>query len=173
MHRDLSSTPFIFLFSVGLIFEVIFFYRLHTLGFSFIVSPELFLVHAPHERSDSWRRTFGREAVIPSSSPSKGPHSDRFAAILDLYRVAKEEIDAVALQRRGSQQFLPHCGDKARRLLSLSSDRLGCWRAEGPTKLCEYGGGDVMRDAIRQALLSSLHALWYEYHPKRIDVVTR
>ncbi|CAM9916290.1 unnamed protein product [Scytosiphon promiscuus] len=153
--------------------KVIFFYRLHALGFSFVVSPDLYLVHAPHERSNCWRRTFGREAVVASSSAAGGPRSERFAAILDLYRVAKEEIEAEASQRKDPQQGLSRRGGTARRLLSLNRDRLGCWRAEGPTKLCEYGDANVVRDAMRHALLSSLHALWYEYRPKRIDVVAR
>ncbi|CAM9740232.1 unnamed protein product, partial [Hapterophycus canaliculatus] len=153
--------------------KVIFFYRLHALGFSFIVDPELFLIHAPHGRSDSWRRTFGSEAFIASSPPARGPHSKRFAAILHLYRVAKEEIEAQALQRRESLQVIPSRRGSASRLLSLKRDRLGCWRAEGPTKLGEFGDRNGMQDAVRHALMSSLHALWYEYHPKRIDVTAR
>lgn len=137
------------------------------------MDPDLFLVHAPHEHSDSWRRTFGSEAFGASSSPTRGPRSERFAAILDLYRVAKEEIDAHALQRRDPQQVPPRRDGSARRLLSLSWGRLGSWHAEGPTKPGEYGEGNSMRDAIRHALMSSLHALWYEYYPKRIEVVAR
>lgn len=157
--------------------QVIFFYRLHSLGFSFTVEHGLFLVHAPHERSESWRRTFDREAAAKLSLPAKGHHSERFAAILEQYQVAKEEINAKALQRRHP----PRGGSTKRRLsLGLKKNQLGRWPVGAGTKLGKCSGGvtrtactDALRDVMRHALWASMHALWYEYHPKRIDVVAR
>lgn len=162
--------------------QVIFFYRLHSLGFSFTVEHGLFLVHAPHERSESWRRTFDRrtfdrESVAELSLPAKGHHSERFAAILEQYKVAKEEVNAEALQRRHP----PRGGSTKRRFsLGLKKSQLGHWPVGAGPKLGKCSVGvtttactDGLRDAMRHALWASVHALWYEYHPKRIDVVAR
>ncbi|CAM9624252.1 unnamed protein product [Ectocarpus sp. 12 AP-2014] len=157
--------------------KVIFFYGLHSLGFSFTVEHGLFLVHAPHERSESWRRTFDREAVAELSLPAKGHHSERFAAILEQYKVAKGEINAEASQRRHP----PRGGGTKRRFsLGLKKSQLGRWPVGAGPKLGKCSVGvtrtaftDALRDAMRHALWASLHALWYEYHPKRIDVVAR
>lgn len=161
------------------IVQVIFFYRLHALGFSFTVEPDLFLVHAPHARSESWRRTFGRQARAAASPQAAGVQSERFTSILERYRSAKAEIDAEALNKRQPARGF-HRADMARRLLLGSSNRarLGFWSMGGATRLKELGGAfrtcsHVMEDAMRHALFSSMHALWYEYHPKGVDVVAR
>lgn len=146
------------------------------------MEPDLFLVHAPHERSESWRRTFGRDAVTAPSLPAWTPHSERFAAILDQYRVAKAEVDVEASERRHPRQGRRRsCRTMKGSLLGTSNRNvLGSWSAEGRAKLREHGGAfatavcsEVLRDTLRHALLSSMHALWYEYHPKSVDVVAR
>lgn len=161
--------------------QVIFFYRLHALGFSFTVEPDLFLVHAPHKRSDSWCNTFGHQAGATPSSPVTGHHSKRFAAILELYEIAKAEIEAEAVARRLPRRD-GHREGTVRRLLLGSSHRtrLGSWRADGVARLGELGGAfrtarycDVEADAIRHALFTSMHALWYDYYPKGVVVVAR
>lgn len=143
------------------------------------MEPDLFLVHAPHARSDSWHRTFGRQAGAASSPRAAGGHSERFTSILEQYRVAKAEIDAEALERRHPTQSYRRA-DVTRRFLLGSSNRarLGSWSSEGAKKLMELGGAfrtcsDVMKDAMQHALLSSMHALWYDYHPKGVRVVDR
>lgn len=164
------------------VFQVIFFYRLHALGFSFTVEPDLFLVHAPHKRSDSWCRTFGRQArpTIPSP-PDTEDHSKRFTTILERYAIAKAEIDAEAVARRQPRGD-GHREATMRRLLlgSPHRTRLGSWSADGMARLGELGHAlrtakyyDVKEDAVRHALFSTMHALWYNYYPKGVVVVAR
>lgn len=162
------------------ILQVIFFYRLHALGFSFVVEPDLFLVHAPHARSDSWRRTFYGQAGANIPSPqAAGAHSERFTSILEQYRIARTEIDEESSKRTYPTQGWHRAGMSRKFLLGSSNRaRLGSWSMEGATKLRELGGafkacGNVMEDAMRHATLSSMHALWYEYHPKAVNVVAR
>lgn len=148
-----------------LILQVIFFYRLHALGFSFTVEPGLFLVHAPHLPSDSWRRTFGRDAAVMPA----GSHSERFTAILEQYELVKAEIGLEVAERRNPRQ---------RRGWGkmLNKKTLGSWSAEGVARLGEFQCATqtlVRTDLMRHALFSSLHALWYEYQPRNVDTVTR
>ncbi len=159
--------------------QVIFFYRLHALGFSFTVEPDLFLVHAPHKRSDSWCRTFGRQARAVPSPTDTGDHSKRFTAILERYQIAKAEIDAEAVARRQPRRD-GHREAIMRRLGSPHRTRLGSWSAGGMARLGELGHAlrtakcyDVKEDAIRHALFSTMHALWYNYYPKGVVVVAR
>lgn len=161
------------------VLQVIFFYQLHALGFSFTVEPDLFLVHAPHARSDSWRGTFGAQARAKPSAQPPGVRSERFTSILEQYKIAKTEIDEEAWKRRYPTQGR-HRADMPRRFLLGSSNRarLGSWSVEGAAKLRELGGafracGEVVEDAMRHAVFSSMHALWYKYHPKGVDVVAR
>lgn len=149
-----------------------------------MVDPELFLVHSPHLPSDSWDRTFGQLASSsPSAAPMSGTQSERFAAILSQYKVAKVDIDAETMERRCPAQTHGRGGRRNNKLLRLKRKTLGRWSSEGARReACRlYYGNDVVMNAntamrtdwMRHALSSTMHALWYEYHPKPVVVVTR
>lgn len=148
--------------------QVIFFYRLHALGFSFTVEPDLFLVHAPHLPSESWQSTLGCDAGVTAG---RG-YSERFAAVLDLYNMAKTEIDVKAEERRRSRTAR---GD-AITTLPTKTKALGRWSKEGALKIRDLRSAmqaPTCTGEMRHALWSSMHTLWYEYHLKRVEVVKR
>lgn len=144
------------------------------------MDPKLFLVHSPHLPSDSWDRTFGH--LASPATPLSGTHSERFAAILGRYEAAKIEIDAEAADRRCPETH--GRGVRNRKSLQLKRNTLGLWSSTSSTGATRvrrlYTSSDdatrpkAMRtERMTHALRSTIHALWYEYHPKAVGVVAR
>lgn len=152
LHRDFRP--------IGVILS----YSLASLGFTFIVQPELFLVHLPHPPSESWRATFG------STASSGTQLSTRFDAILDIYAKAKGEIDVQPPKSTYSKGFGIGMDSPGHRY------EMGPWSVEGESKIRALRRGmgvGTLSGSRRRGLPSNMYELWHDYKPKALRVVER
>ncbi|CAM9139585.1 unnamed protein product [Discosporangium mesarthrocarpum] len=146
--------------------KVIFFFHLYALGFRFTVHPDLYLVHFPHAKSESWRRTF---------EDGQG----RLADILALYAHARAEIVSELTLKAppptGGLGLGKGWGGGKKRCRKYGPTRgLGYWSEEGQRRLRSLSGtDDGQPKGVRQALLANMHVVWFKYEPKPVKVIHR